>query len=589
MNRKHYICRKMFLRILWPSLISSVALAIADVADALVIGNRMGESGLAAIGIVTPLYMILNLMGYGFSIGGCVTYSRLAAEGREEEALSHFRTIGTVLFILGVILAGAGALLMKPLLTLLGAGNGGAELYTLCEEYAVPLVIAVPVFFLNFLLYDFVRCDNDAPRATLGFSVGCITDLALNILFVLVLGLGVKGSIWATVIAQTVSVIILGTHLINGRGLMSIPRVMKAKLRLDKSVWSSLRIGFSSSIRYVFQFLFLLLGNRMLLRAGELGLIKGDLYVAVFDVVMNISYIFLGIYQAFADTMQPLASTFAAEHGKDDLKYLARLAMATGLMVGIPAVIVAALLAGPLSSFFGLSDGESLKVAIPAIRLYCVSTPLGGLLVILTGFFQSCGREKLAGMITIMRKAIFLLPATVLLGMWLPQDFWWLFLIAESLTMVMMLTAVRGRLMKEDRNEEVPVFTATMDNQNHELPKVLDDVVAFCEKQEIPMKQAILIQLAVEELSVVTMDQAFSGKPDEYIQLTLAKEENDDYVLHIRNSAPYFNPLDLRMGKIQRDETEDLMDSVGVMMVRQKVKALHYRNYEGFNMMTVVI
>ena len=48
-------------------------------------------------------------------------------------------------------------------------------------------------------------------------------------------------------------------------------------------------------------------------------------------------------------------------------------------------------------------------------------------------------------------------------------------------------------------------------------------------------------------------------------------------------------PLDLRMGKVQKDETEDLMDSVGVMMVRQKVKSLHYRNYEGFNMMTVVI
>ena len=103
------------------------------------------------------------------------------------------------------------------------------------------------------------------------------------------------------------------------------------------------------------------------------------------------------------------------------------------------------------------------------------------------------------------------------------------------------------------------------------------------------MKQAILIQLAVEELSVVTMEKAFSGKPDEYIQLTLAREENGDHVIHIRNSAPYFNPLDLRMGKVQKDETEDLMDSVGVMMVRQKVKSLHYRNYEGFNMMTVVI
>ena len=588
MNQKHYICRKMFMRILWPSLISSVALAIADVADALVIGNKMGESGLAAIGIVTPLYMILNLLGYGFSTGGCVAFSRLAAEGKDEDALSHFKSIGTILFGLGVVLAVAGNLLMRPLLGLLGANDGSPELYTLCEQYARPLVTAVPVFFLNFLLYDFVRCDNDAPRATLGFSVGCLTDLGLNIWFVLGLGWGVKGSIYATVIAQTVSVIILLTHVVNGRGLMSIQSLAKAKIAVGKPIADSLRIGFSASMQYVFQFLFLLIGNRMLLRAGDLGLIKGDLYVAVFDVVMNISYIFIGIYHAFADTMQPLASTFAAEHGRDDLKYLVRLAMATALMVGIPAALIAAIPAGGVSSFFGLGDAESLKVSIPAIRLYLLATPLGGLLIILTGFFQSCGREKLAGLITLMRKALFLLPITIILGLWLPKDFWWLFVIAEGVTMLVLATVVRGRILKKE-DVQVPVFTATMDNQNHELSRVLDEVVAFCEEQEIPMKQAILIQLAVEELSVVTMDQAFSGKPDEYIQLTLAKEENDDYVLHIRNSAPYFNPLDLRMGKIQRDETEDLMDSVGVMMVRQKVKALHYRNYEGFNMMTVVI
>ena len=588
MNQKHYICRKMFMRILWPSLISSVALAIADVADALVIGNKMGESGLAAIGIVTPLYMILNLLGYGFSTGGCVAFSRLAAEGKDEDALSHFKSIGTILFGLGVVLAVAGNLLMRPLLGLLGANDGSPELYTLCEQYARPLVTAVPVFFLNFLLYDFVRCDNDAPRATLGFSVGCLTDLGLNIWFVLGLGWGVKGSIYATVIAQTVSVIILLTHVVNGRGLMSIQSLAKAKIAVGKPIADSLRIGFSASMQYVFQFLFLLIGNRMLLRAGDLGLIKGDLYVAVFDVVMNISYIFIGIYHAFADTMQPLASTFAAEHGRDDLKYLVRLAMATALMVGIPAALIAAIPAGGVSSFFGLGDAESLKVSVPAIRLYLLATPLGGLLIILTGFFQSCGREKLAGLITLMRKALFLLPITIILGLWLPKDFWWLFVIAEGVTMLVLATVVRGRILKKE-DVQVPVFTATMDNQNHELSRVLDEVVAFCEEQEIPMKQAILIQLAVEELSVVTMEKAFSGKPDEYIQLTLAREENGDHVIHIRNSAPYFNPLDLRMGKVQKDETDDLMDSVGVMMVRQKVKSLHYRNYEGFNMMTVVI
>ena len=589
MNRKHYICRTMFLRILWPSLISSVALAIADVADALVIGNRMGESGLAAIGIVTPLYMILNLLGYGFSTGGCVEFSRMAAEGREEDALRHFKTMGTMLFGLGVVLAIAGNLLMRPLLGLLGAGNGSPELYGLCEQYGRPLVTAIPIFFLNFILYDFVRCDNDAPRATLGFSAGCITDLGLNIWFVLGLGLGVRGSILATIIAQTVSVLILLTHFFNGRGLMNIPSLAKAKLAIGKEIWHSLHIGFSSSIRYVFQFLFLLLGNRMLLRAGELGLIKGDLYVAVFDVVMNISYIFLGIYQAFSDTMQPLASTFAAEHDRDDLRYLVRMAMATGLMIGVPAVAAAAILAGGVSSFFGLGDAASLEVAVPAIRLFCLSTPLAGLLVILTGFFQSSGRERLAGIITVLRKAVFLLPVTALLGLYAPKEFWWLFVAAEGLTMLIVVTVIRGRLLKK-QDVEVPVYSATMDNQHHELSRVLEEVEAFCETQEIPMKKAILIQLAVEELCVVTMEKAFSGQADEYIQLTLAQEENGDHVLHIRNSAPYFNPLDLRMGRINnRNEQEDLMDSVGVMMVKKKVKSLHFRNYEGFNMMTVVI
>ena len=32
---------------------------------------------------------------------------------------------------------------------------------------------AIPVFLLNYLLYDFVRCDDNAPLATFGFSAGC--------------------------------------------------------------------------------------------------------------------------------------------------------------------------------------------------------------------------------------------------------------------------------------------------------------------------------------------------------------------------------------------------------------------------------
>ena len=112
-------------------------------------------------------------------------------------------------------------------------------------------------------------------------------------------------------------------------------------------------------------------------------------------------------------------------------------------------------------------------------------------------------------------------------------------------------------------------------------------VEKFCGENEVPAGTAMQLQLAVEELCAVTIAQAFSGKPEEYIRVTLAKERDSRYVLHIRNSAPYFNPLDMKMEKARTDMTAEVMDSIGVMMVQKKAKNLSYRNYQGYNVMTV--
>jgi len=593
LNRQQFICRKMFFQVLWPSLIAAMALSAANMADAVAVGNRMGESGLAAIGMVTPLYMLYNVVGFGFSAGGGVTHSRLAAAGREDDALAHFRLLAAWLLAASFLFALLGNLLMRPLLALLGAGNAQPELRQLCEEYARPIVSAAPIFLLNFLFYDLVRCDNGTELATLGFSVGCVVDLLLNILFVLVLGWGVPGSAWATVIAQTVSVVIMATHFFRGNGILTFKRLRSAKgnAHMAYEIGRSLRIGFSTSARYVFQFLFLMLGNRLLLQAGARGVINGEIYVAVFDVVMNVSYLAYGIYQAFSDTMQPLAATFSAEHDRASLHYLLEIAIRYGLLIGTVVGAMICLLAKPVSLLFGLSDKDALAVSMQAIPIFCLSTPFAGITIILTGFYQSTGQERLASLATTFRTIVFLLPVTFAAGLFFPHSFWWLFLISEAGALFTLIVKARlnGRHTQRQAERETPVFSATMDQDNRELGQVLEGVTAFCERQEIPMKQAMLIELAVEELCVVTQEKAFTGKPDEYICLTLAKEQNGDYVLHIRNSAPYFNPLDMRMGRVSAQSQDELLDSVGVLMVRKRAKDFHYRNYQGFNVMTVTM
>ena len=599
MRSKFWIPRRMFQRVFWPSVVSGLALSMSDIADSLTIGNRIGERGLAAIGIVTPLFMIYNLIGYGFSSGGCVTHGTLTASGRSDGALRHFRFL--LCWILGIstVIAIPGSLLTEAVIALLGVDGGNPELRRLCVDYARPVLASCPIFMLNFMLYDFVRCDDDPGLAALGFSLGCGTDVGLNILLVLILNKGVRGSIAATVIAQTVSVGVLSLHLFNSRGVLKMKQLLRVSgtgAEIRAAARDSLKLGFSTSAQYIFQLLFLSLGNHLLLRAGSLGLIDGDLYVAVFDVVMNVSFVTSSVFQASSGTMQPLASVFAEEHNRESLHYTLRLTLIWGLALGTAMAAALGWCAPSISALFGIRDAESLSVSVPAIRIFCLSAPIAGILNILTGYFQSIGKEKISRLLTLLRGALFLLPSTVIFGRFFPKHYWWLFVVSESATLI--AGVVLQLKQRKDRVEQSPVFSAAMDNSNHELKRVLESLETYCKEQRILTSTATKLQLAVEELCLITMKQSFSGKPDEYIQITLFSEAGGDgkedrgvgyYHLHIRNSAPLFNPFAMETSRIRLDARKELLDSVGVLLVKEQAKTLHYRNYEGFNVLLVII
>ncbi len=591
MNPNRWFPRKMFYRVLWPASISALALSFADIADALVVGQRVGEQGLAAIGIVTPIYMIYNLFGYGIARGGCVTHGKLTAGGKNETALCVFRSLAWKALLGALLFAVLGNVFMRPLLALLGVNDTRKELLSLCESYARPLVGAAPLFMLNFLLYDFTRCDDEPGLATLGLTLGSAVDLGLNIFFVLILGKGVAGSVWATVTAQIVCAAVLSVHLFDHSGVLHLKSILRARgepAQVLSLCLESLGIGFSTSVRYVFQFLFLFIANRLLLAAGDRGIIDGSLYVAVFDVVMNVSHVAYSIYRASAETMQPLASTFSEEHDESSLKYALRLALFWGVGLGAFLSAVLALLAVPISGVFGLRDSASVLISVPAIRWFCLSTPIAGALFILIAYYQSSGCAKLSSLITLLRSAVFLLPFTVLFGLLFPKSFWLLFPATEAASLLAFL-AIRFLFERGNVQRRLPLFSAVLNNADHELHQVLVRLDAFCRAQEIPLKKAMQIQLAVEELCLVTMERAFSGKNDEYIQITLALEESGDCTLCIRNSAPRFNPLMMNMGKLQKGREEEFLDSVGVLMVKKTAKSFTYRNYEGFNVMRVVL
>jgi len=589
-NRASFaIPRSMFFRVLLPSLASAIPLAMADIADAFTVGNQLGETGLAALGIITPIYMLYNVFGYGFSTGGCITHTRLLSRNKDEEVLAHAKYHSLLLLLITIPIVVIGNLLLPHFLGFLGVNPSHSVLYDYCVVYARPLICAAPIFMLNFLLYDFVRCDDDPALATLGFSIGCYSDVVLNLILVFVFKLGIKGSIYATILAQLISVLIISLHLFGTRGVLHIKNLLKplpfnSEVRSDIS--SSLTTGFSSSIRYVLQFLFLLAGNRILMRAGDAGRINGHLYVAVFDLISNISYFTFSIYQATTDAMSPLTATFAEEHDQQSLDYVFSLSLRTGLLLGCALAFLFGLLASPISAVFGLSSSATLAVSVPAVRIFLLSSPFAGAFFIFLGFYQSIEQIHLTAFATILRSLFLAIPLSLFIGYYDPANYWLTYPISEICTILIILL-IHGFSKPGLLDRSIRVCSTSMTNQNRELNQVLTMVTEFCEKQQIPVRKAVHIQSSVEELCLVTMAQAFTGKPGEYIRLTLVEKSKDDYRLYIRNSAPFFNPLDMKMAKLQKDSETELLDSIGVMMVRKNSRSLYYRYFLGFNVLTV--
>ena len=159
MKRNHTICRRMFFQVLWPSLISAAALSAANMVDAVALGNRMGENGLAAIGLVTPLYMIYNVVGLAISTGGGVTHSSLTAAGKEEEALVHFRSLGILALSVGMT---AASTLLAPLLTpLLVWALAG----TMVDVDALGMLMSI-VYVVIAPIVGGLLCQRFIPRVT---------------------------------------------------------------------------------------------------------------------------------------------------------------------------------------------------------------------------------------------------------------------------------------------------------------------------------------------------------------------------------------------------------------------------------------
>ena len=216
-----------------PLMLGNVFQQLYTVVDTMVVGKYLGVSALAALGASDWLtWMMLGIV-QGFAQGFAILMSHEFGAGQYGRLRRVVGNSAVLAAAFSLVLVGAGQLAARPILLLLQTPGDilpGTLLYLRIIFSGTPIVM-----FYN-LLACILRSLGDGKTPLQAMAVASVTNIVLDVIFVMVFQWGIAGAAAATLIAQGVS----GLFCLGRVARLDILRLSREDLRLRPQV--SLRL-----------------------------------------------------------------------------------------------------------------------------------------------------------------------------------------------------------------------------------------------------------------------------------------------------------------------------------------------------------
>ncbi len=234
------IGRNLFLFAL-PILAGNIAQSLNGSVNAIWVGRFLGEAALTATANANSIMFFL--IGSVFGIGMAATILIGQAMGARDlpQARRVMGSSATFFIGLSVVIAIAGWWLSHPLLAAMGTP---ATSLPLAEAYLRIIFLAMPTLYAFAFLSSALRGVGDSRTPFRFLLLSVVLDIGFNPLLIFGIGpfpaLGIAGAAWATLIAQTVSLLGLLLYMRNKRHVLWLGRKDMALFRIDPEILRAL-------------------------------------------------------------------------------------------------------------------------------------------------------------------------------------------------------------------------------------------------------------------------------------------------------------------------------------------------------------
>ena len=431
---EHFTYKKL-LRFTLPSMVMMVFTSIYGVVDGVFVSNFVGAEPFAAVNLIMPFLMILGAVGFMLGTGGSALVAFTLGTGDEKKANETFSLLIYVLIVLGAIFTVAGILFMEPMARFLGADEG---MLPVCVRYGRIVLCALVPFMLQNTFQSFL-VTAERPHLGLYITIAAgVTNMALDALFIAGFHWGVTGAALATALSQGIGGLIPLVYFI----LPNKSKLRLGRTRMDvRALLKASGNGSSEFMTNISMSIVTMLYNWQLMR------LMGADGVAVFGVIMYVSFIFAAIFLGYSMGSAPIVGYHYGAGNREELRGLLRKSLI--LITGIGAVLtaLALVLARPLAMIFVSYDANLLSVTVRALSIYSLSYLLSGYNIYASSFFTALNDGLTSALISFGRTLLFQVAAVLILpAIWGVDGVWSAVIAAEGLAFALSLFClIRGR------------------------------------------------------------------------------------------------------------------------------------------------
>lgn len=393
-----------------PYLLSCFLQTFYGMADLFITGQFNGADSISAVANGSQIMHMITVIIIGLAMGSTVMISQAVGGKNPDRAAKVIGNTITLFMAVSIVMT---VLLFVFINSIISIMNIPEPSISQTKDYLILCFAGIPFITAYNIISCIFRGIGDTKSPMYFIAVACVVNIVLDYIFIGGLGMGASGAALATIISQTVSVIVAGVAILKKKNLGIslrkkdlIPDSQTMKNVVGIGVPVALQDGF---IQVSFIVITIIANNRGVVIAASVGIVE-----------KIIGFLFL-IPSAMLSSVSALsAQNIGAGQDKRAVSTL-KYGIMISVICGMFFAVICQFISGPIINLFS-DDAEVVRMGSQYLRTYVLDCAIAGVHFCFSGFFCAYGRSIIPFIHNIISIMLLRIPGSYLASKYFPDS-----------------------------------------------------------------------------------------------------------------------------------------------------------------------